>query len=321
MVDALLAWSPPIWIDSSDGVRLPVCRRSARTRPDDTIDSARPTVLLAHATGFHGRVYDPLVAALTELDVVTADLRGHGDAESPAGLDYRWESFAEDLMAVIRCLRSLDSTPAAPLLGWGHSMGAACLLMVEQAAPGTFDALFCYEPVIHPPPSAVDAVAKSKVAESKGPGRAGWIERTRKRRDRFESRSEARANYASKSPYDVFDDRALDAYIDHGFATDAEGRLHLKCRPEVEARIYEMGPRHQTWNRLSLVRCPVLVARGSIVTPGPSAWADRIASEIPNGELFVFDGLGHLGPLEDPARVGETAAAFFRDRRAGTIPG
>ena len=40
---------------------------------------ARPTVHWAHATGFHGRLYRPLLDELaTDVNVLAWDMRGHG---------------------------------------------------------------------------------------------------------------------------------------------------------------------------------------------------------------------------------------------------
>lgn len=285
MISALLETRALEWIDSSDGVRLPLF----------DLGGDGPTLLTAHATGFHGRVYDPLLASLDGCRRYTADLRGHGDAEVPGDLEYHWESFADDLLAAVAALGD-----RVPLLGFGHSMGAACLLMVEQRLPGTFRGLFCYEPVIHPPGAANDSVRLE-----------GFVERTRNRRATFASRDEALANYRSKSPYSRFDPRALAAYVEHGFADDDSG-VRIKCRPQVEAQIYRMGPRHRTFESLGAIACPVLVASGGRGEPGPSQWAGRIAAEMPGARLQVFDDLGHLGPLEDPEAVARAATEFFR---------
>lgn len=287
----------------------------------------RATVLVGHATGFHGRVYDPMLEVFDGFEVVTVDLRGHGDARWASGGDHSfepdlsWEHFGDDLGHVARFLESrqrAESASSRPLFGFGHSMGAACLLMVEQSAPGTFAALFCYEPVVHPPDAAALAASVPVADHTRAPRIDRWIERTRKRKAHFDSREAAHSNYVSKPPYQSFDARALHAYIDHGFSLDDTGGLDLKCRPEVEAEIYRMGPRHKTWDRLSQVQCPVLLARGSTVQPGPSAWADRIAAELPRGELLVFRGLGHLGPFESPQIVGERAASFFLGLQAAS---
>lgn len=257
-----------------------------------------PTLLVGHATGFHGRVYDPMLARLDGYRRISVDLRGHGDATAPNGLDYTWESCADDLLAVVDTLE-LDSR--GPLFGFGHSMGAAALLMAEPRRPGLFAGMVCYEPVIYPPGVTGDDARL-----------AVWVERTKKRRSRFDSLEAAIANYASKMPYSLLDPAALEAYVRYGFADGPDGKVEIKCRPAVEAQLYLMGPNHRAWDTLNQVRCPVALMRGAVLIPGPAYWAEAIESELPNVDFMELEGLGHLGPMEDPERLAELTAATLR---------
>ena len=257
-----------------------------------------PTLLVGHATGFHGRVYDPMLDHLDGCRRISVDLRGHGDAAAPGGLDYRWESCADDLLAVVD---TLDLTSRGPLFGFGHSMGAAALLMAEPRRPGLFAGLVCYEPVIYPP-GVTDDDARLDV----------WVKRTRNRRGRFDSFETAIANYASKMPYSLLDPAALEAYVRHGFAARPDGAVEIKCQPAVEAQLYLMGPHHRAWDTLAEVRCPVALMRGAVLIPGPAYWAEAIVGELPNVDFLEVEGLGHLGPMEDPARVAEITTQALR---------
>ena len=42
-----------------------------------------PPLVLAHATGFHGRVWEPLAAHLTGFHLWSIDMRAHGDSTAP----------------------------------------------------------------------------------------------------------------------------------------------------------------------------------------------------------------------------------------------
>ena len=257
-----------------------------------------PTLLVGHATGFHGRVYDPMLARLDGYRRISVDLRGHGDATAPNGLDYPWESCADDLLAVVDKLE-LDSRGS--LFGFGHSMGAAALLIAEPRRPGLFAGMVCYEPVIYPPGVTGDDARL-----------AVWVERTKKRRSRFDSLEAAIANYASKMPYSLLDPAALEAYVRYGFADGPDGKVEIKCRPAVEAQLYLMGPHHRAWDTLNQVRCPVALMRGAVLIPGPAYWAEAIESKLPNVDFMELEGLGHLGPMEDPERLAELTAATLR---------
>ncbi|MEL7209466.1 MAG: alpha/beta hydrolase, partial [Actinomycetota bacterium] len=103
---------------------------------------------------------------------------------------------------------------------------------------------------------------------------------------------------------------ALEAYVEHGFAEEPDGTIVLKCRPEMEARTYEMGGQHRAFDHLSEVTTPVTVAVGERdAGVGPGLVAPMIAERLPNGTLQTEPGLGHFGPLEEPTRIAERIAA------------
>ena len=279
-----LTTSEPVrWVDSSHGVRLPV----------HTLRHGDVPALLAHATGFHGRVWAPFAEHLDDLGAVAPDLRGHGRSEVPDGLTYDWDGFADDVLAVV------DALGLERPVGIGHSKGGAALLRAEARQPGTFRAIWCFEPIVFPPAVATGRTAHHPLAEG-----------ALRRRPTFASYDEAIANYAAKPPMDAFDPAALEAYVRHGFAPTDDGQVTLRCRPEVEAEVYRMGTAHDTFDRLGEVRCPVVVAVGRQQPGTPAAVGALVADALAAGVLDPFDHLGHFGPLEAPAETAADAVAL-----------
>jgi pimeloyl-ACP methyl ester carboxylesterase len=233
-----------------------------------------PTALYAHATGFHAHCWSPIAAALPGLHNVGYDARGHGD--TPIGTDWPvpdavdWNVYGDDAAVVARSL-SVDGQ----VLGVGHSMGGAALLMAAIASPE----LFC-----------------------------GLV---RKRRSAFASYEAAFANYAAKPPMNVFTPASLEAYVRFGFAEGDDGQVHLKCTPEHEARTYEAGGNHITWAHLGEVTVPVWVLCGHPENGQPSAGTAGLADQIPGARYIELDHLGHFGPMQSPdeiaALVGEAS--------------
>ena len=250
--------------------------------------------LLAHATGFHGRVWAPLAARLTGVHAWAPDLRGHGDSPAPPGHPFRWASFADDVLCVVEGL-GLDHP-----IGIGHSKGGAALLLAEQRRPGTFGALWCFEPVVFPPrPRGQD--------HDENPLAAG----ARNRRETFPSYDAAIANFSAKPPMDVFDPAVLLEYVMHGFALQADGTVRLKCRAEDEARMYTMGATHDAFDHLGEVACPVLVVRGDRGSTGPATVAADVVAALPNGRIEAHDDLGHFAPMQAPASMATSIRTFL----------
>lgn len=279
----------PVLVRSTDGVQVAL----------HDLGGDGPTLLLTHATGFCGQVWEPVAAELVDRYHCWApDLRGHGDSVVADDLAMSWEGFGDDVLAVVDHLAGMGH---AVEIAAGHSKGGAALLLAEQARPGTFRALYCYEPVVFP-----SALVPPQGAESGGNYLA---EGARRRRDRFASREEAVANFSSKPPLDVLRHDALWAYVDHGFSGQPDGSVVLKCRPDTEARTYEMGSHHRAFDHLGAMTTPVTVAVGERdAHQGPGLVAPLIAEALPHGQEMVEPDLGHFGPLEDPTRIAEAIA-------------
>lgn len=259
-----------------------------------------PPLLFAHATGLHAHVWDPVSARLPQHRAIALDFRGHGDSSAPSDHDFDWTGFADDVLAVVDAL-ALDQVAAV-----GHSKGGAALLLAEERRPGTFSSLWCYEPVVFPGPPP-GAGPTNPLAEG-----------ARRRRSTFPSRQDAIDNFSAKPPFAAVAHESLAAYVDGAFEVAEDGALLLKCEPEHEARVYEMGIQHNAFEHLTEVGCPVVIARGR-VEMGPAAVADTVAERLPTGSLAVFDHLGHFGPLEAPDEISRHIGAFV-ECHAADVP-
>ncbi len=255
-------------------------------------------VLLAHPTGFHGRVWAPVAERLAHAGrrVWSFDFRGHGDSDPALGGDYQWEGFAQDALAVTEHL-GIAGDPA--LLACGHSKGAAALLLGSVRAPGTYSRVWAYEPIIIPSDEPLPP-------HDDNPLSAG----ARKRRAVWASREEVLASYGSRPPLDVFTPESLDAYVDYGFRDLSDGTVELKCEPEHEARAYAMGAANGIYPLLGQVRVPVLVACGEATDAIVPKLAQMIVDRIPDATLEVWPDRGHFGPQQDPDQAVASMLAF-----------
>lgn len=258
------------------------------------LGGAGPALVLAHATGFHGRVWDALVPTLApHFRCWSFDARGQGRSTRPQarpqGDPFDWGGFGDDVLAVV------EDLDADEVYGFGHSQGASALLLAEQARSGTFAGLYLYEAVAWPEARLMDDHPLVVGAE--------------RRRRRFESVEAAKDRLGARPPLCELDPRVLAAYVEHGLEPSSGGGVQLRCDPADEAQIYRQGVRHSAFARLVEVACPVTLARGTASEAVSAGLARRQAELLPRGHLEEFDGLGHLGPLQEPERVAAAAVA------------
>jgi pimeloyl-ACP methyl ester carboxylesterase len=259
-------------------------------------------VLLSHATGFHAHCWEPMAEILSQHHhVVGFDHRGYGDAESVDPATIEWTQYGNDALAVARVLSVQHG--GQPIVGIGHSMGGASLLMAALAEPELFSALFVFEPIVFPPTPENSDRPPNPLAGG-----------ARKRRAVFASFEEALENFTAKPPMASFHPRAREAYVRHGFKPSENGGIELKCLPELEARTYETGSTQSTWGNLSQISTRVWVISGQPAPFQPSSFAVAVAENIPGATYVQYDEMGHFGPLEHPAQIAtlvETTIATF----------
>ena len=218
------------------------------------------------------------------------DHRGYGDAETVDPATIEWKQYGNDALAAARYLSAQHE--GQPIVGIGHSMGGASLLMASLIEPELFSALFVFEPIVFPPTPENDDRPPNPLAGG-----------ARKRRATFESYEAALENFTAKPPMASFHPVAREAYVKHGFKPNDAGHVELKCLPEHEARTYETGGSHGTWDDLSKISSRVWVISGAPAPYQPSSFAVKVAENIPGATYVQYDEMGHFGPLENPAQI------------------
>ncbi|KAK3900425.1 peroxisomal membrane protein LPX1 [Staphylotrichum tortipilum] len=178
------------------------------------LDNANPqpgdvTIIGAHANAFPKELYEPLWDELYQRSAQSgirirsiwiADMWNQGQSgvlnEGIMGNDPSWFDHARDLTALINQKR--DEMPQ-PLVGIGHSMGAAQLTLVALNNPRLLRSLVLLDPVIQASTTGI------------GPAIASTH-----RRDLWDSRDAAAAKFKQSKFYQSWDPRVLDLWIRHG---------------------------------------------------------------------------------------------------------
>ncbi len=122
----------------------------------------------------------------------------------------------------------IEALDLSDIYGIGHSAGATDLLLAAKLKPARFSRLFVMEPTVMDP-RAARAGGLSDFA-------TGAVQGVLRRQAEFES---AEAGVPALSAAPAFADwtaSSLWAYIRHGFAAQQDGRVRLRCTPEIGIR-------------------------------------------------------------------------------------
>ena len=255
-------------------------------------------LLLVHATGFHARCWDQVVAHLpSDWNIVSVDMRGHGRSEKQG--PYGWAQFGSDLNEVTS---QLDIKKA---IGVGHSMGGYCVTEVAYLSPDVFSDLVLVDPVIRPPDAYDSQTALPDGSVDDHP--------IARRRSQFDSWVEMYDRYEQRSPYSLWQRQVFEDYCRHGVIPAREGSgVELACPGSVEASIY-MGN-----NESSIHEFIPKISQNTMILRAPprkndSAEVDFTASptwpglvkSFPNAEELYLDHLTHFIPMQEPEFVAD----------------
>lgn len=255
-------------------------------------NAGKPPLLFCHATGFCASAYKQMLYALgAGFDVFALDMRGHGRTDLPADPESlrSWDVYARDIAAF------LDNQDRN---GWtlaGHSMGGAAVALAS-CGRSDISALRLVEPVA---PPRLFALAARTLLWPLYARRMPMAARAARRRARWASHAEAAAGYERKALFRDWAPGVLADYLEDGLVDEAGG-ARLACAPLWEAATFA-AQAHDLWDAVRRAPAPlsVLAAQGPSTTVWPPA---RARLRRAGAALTLLDGVGHLAPMQDPAR-------------------
>jgi pimeloyl-ACP methyl ester carboxylesterase len=262
-------------------------------------DEGGAPLVFAHATGFHGRVFDTIIRAFPDHPVYAIDLRGHG--QSRAGPISDWRLVASDVAEF------LGQAGIDGAVGIGHSMGAHTLLQVAADNPGRFAKLVLFDPVILAPEFYAPG-EPLYTADNPHPA-------VRRKRD-FASPEAMIERFQTRDPYNLFDPRVFADYCSFGLVPALSGEgMELACPPEVEASVYASSRSNgAVLEAAKRVEIPVLVVRAKATSltdfKSSPTWPE-LANVLPQGTDCYRPDMTHFHPFEDPADAARIIAEWI----------
>ena len=244
-----------------------------------------PTLLLAHATGFHKLVWSALVDELRADGfahrVIAHDFRSHG--QSPKLADHHWSHFGDDVLEVVA---EIDG----PVIGVGHSMGGAAMLLASLAHPERFLGQILIEPIIVP--------SQVMAADEDHPLVLGAA----RRRRAFASPEAALAHFAQKAVFSRWTEQSLSSYVEGGLVAHSNEWV-LACEPQDESATFRASATAGIYERLGEVTVPTVLVIGAETDTYPLAFVRELQERLGGCRLEQIGNTGHFAPMEQPAHV------------------
>jgi pimeloyl-ACP methyl ester carboxylesterase len=147
------------------------------------------------------------------------------------------------------------------------------------------------------------------------------VEGVLRRRAEFDSAEDVFQRYRAASAFSKWTENSLRTYIQYGFASQADGKVRLRCTPEIESavlrpifeameQVYTGDARGNPFAWLSEINCPVRVATAEHSWSIYKEMASRAVALMPAASQWTFDGVGHGVAQEAPKLLLEALRAF-----------
>ncbi|MDF2465304.1 MAG: hypothetical protein K0Q43_3539 [Ramlibacter sp.] len=267
----------------------------ARPEPHVRETGTGPGVVCLHCNASSAAQWGGLMALLApRYRVLAPELYGAG--RSPQWPLPRPRSLADEVDLIEPVLELAG--PRAALVG--HSYGAAVALLAAMRHRGRVRGLALYEPTLF---SLLDQ-------ESPAPNAADGIRLA--------------ASVAAEAVDRGDHEEAAEHFIDYWSGAGAWQRTPESRRQPVAHSIRDVGSwAHALFTEPSTAQSfrsldiPVLYMTGTETTASARGVARILTDALPNVRIRRFQGLGHMGPVQDPGPVNDAIERFLFDIDAG----
>jgi len=195
-----------------------------------------------------------------------------------------------DMAAIV--LATADAAEEERFDLFGHSMGGRIALEVYRRAPKRVRRLALVSTGIHP-------VGPAEPAKRGALQQIGYDEGFEALVDAWLPPMVAEVNRANEAVYQPMRQMCLD-----------------QGQAQFDAQVKALLGRPEVASLLPSITCPTLVMTGELDSWAPPHQHEEIAAAIPNSELVIVEGAGHMLPAEAPEAVNAAIAAWL-DRPAG----
>jgi len=275
------------YVDLPGGVRM-------HYRDEGLQTPGAQTVLLIHGFSASLHTWEPWLPHLSDqFRLVSLDLPGHGLTSAPAGYQANMEAY-RDLVAAFAETQGLERFALV-----GSSMGGNVAWEYALAHPEQVQALVLVDASGWPDERAEDAEEALVFKLLRNPIAAPLL------RDLDNTRL-TRQGLLSAFPTrpELVDDAMVSRYVD---LARAPGHRDILIQLSLGFNERSMA----TAERLGRLGMPVLVLSGDTDNLVPVEHARQFNQAIPQSEIVIYEGVGHIPQEEIPERSAEDVLAFL----------
>lgn len=261
-----------------------------------------PVLVLAHGYVLSSRAWHYQLRDLAgDFRVVAYDQRGHGRSAPAASGDYSVHALGADLRAVLEAV----CAPGVPAVVAGHSMGGMSVLSFADRFPDEVGSRLAGAALLST--TAADVV-KGSVFSAGSALAAGVLGVTVARAVGF--RPPQRVRFSGLSML-LTREIGLSASASAAHVAFTQ-ELALDCPKEVSAALVPALTSLDVREAAERLRVPVMVMVGEADRLTPPGASRELVTLLPDGELVVLPGVGHMAPLEAHRDVTAHLRAFAR---------
>lgn len=251
------------------------------------------SIVFAHSNGFGGHTYTYFLEQFAPTKTTFIDKFGTGEYKKFEN----WERLS------IQLINHIEQNHKKPVIGIGHSLGAAILFFAAQERPDLFSKVILIEPPIFSfwKRFIFNIFNKIGIADRFSPAA-----KSQRRRDVFPNKTVAYKELRNKGIFKYFDENCFQDYIKYGFV-DTENGVQLDIPKALETKFFQSTPIKISKEKFLIPVHFLYSNRFKTLDENDIKWWKR------NFSYFSFhevDG-GHMFPLEKPEATAILLRSLF----------
>ena len=242
----------------------------------------------------------------TDVRMVFYDQRGHGQSAAAAPETYTVPQFGVDLETVLQVM-----VPVGPVVLVGHSMGWMSVLSHARQFPRRYPRRVVGAALIS---SAAEGLARSPLGEA--------LQNPALEAVRFAARWAPWAVHRTRGAVrslirPIIRDASFgSADVSPRLVEFSQAMIHGTAVTTLVEFLHALEVHDETAGLAVLARVPTLIACGSADLLTPAKYSEEMAEQLPDSELVIVPGAGHLVQLEQPEIINDALLRLVERARA-----